>query len=130
MNYTNKEQTEHLIELGLTYETADMYYLSQIEGSYFTYPGVKRENDDDVKKYYHDAKPCWSLAGLTALIPHRIKYCNFVRMWEKDKISYFYWGHNIDCGVPEFDGTDEFDVAYRMVCWLIENNYINFENNG
>ena len=130
MNYTSKEQSDHLTELGLPDSTSDMFYLAQTEGNYFLYPGVRRKEEHDTLQYYHDVKPCWSLAGLTALIPHKIKFSTFVRMWEKDEVSYFYWGHNVDSGVPEFTGSDEFDVAYRMVCWLIENKYIKFENNG
>lgn len=72
--YTSLEQSRRLLELGVSSDTADMYYrgtqsiINPKEFEYSEYPLVRGKyvSFDDLKYFY----PCWSLNALLNILPH------------------------------------------------------------
>lgn len=127
MNYTSIEQSKKLLELGLSPESADMYYFKFADGTIAVdespYIGEPYVNGQEL------GYPCWSVGALLELMPwsmeeiknHKIDlvYGKFAEGWY---ISYFDWtglhhGHKVY-------GDSQIDVCYKMICWLLENKHI------
>ena len=73
MNYTTIEQSKKLLELGLSPESADMYYFKQVDPDYFP-PDVESIKPTpfvisiENKPYYTYDIPCWSVVSLLNLM--------------------------------------------------------------
>ena len=112
-SYTDIEQSQKLIELGIDIKTADMYwwYLEKSSGKRY-YVGTM---DDDNFNEKTDV-PAWSLTALLSLL----------KPYGSD--TYTMWGTlNGGAGIEFADLTDvsfqedePLDAVFRMVCWLKE----------
>ena len=108
---TNIEQSRRLLELGLSPDSADMFYPT--DGS--SIPEVC-DNGDNMQA----DTPAWSLSALLEVMPKELEVGLF-----KTPISgeyFFSWWTNDhhmgdDCKEP-------IDAAYKMVCYLLRNNLI------
>jgi len=124
MNYTSKEQSKKLVELGLNPETADMFYSRRPTGNseYSTFPDFKPEGRLEV--FTKVDLPCWSLGALLEVIPdsikdrelliHKTPYQNTM-MWE---IGYGY--NEIDNRISK----SLLNAVYNTVIWLLENGHL------
>ena len=124
---TSYEQSKSLLELGLDPNTADMKYDPRwdipVIISEYDYDSHLNYNPD----YENTDIPAWSLTALLALMP-KIKFFKDEDAYEPCISRYgdkYICSYN--CG-----GADEhwyiednpIDAAYKMVCWLKENNKI------
>ena len=115
MNYTTQEQSKKLLELGLDPSTADMYYDKQTNIVYIAL----------TKGFKTDwCFPCWSTDRLLDLMPKPLEYQGSFCYPELDLFT-----HRISYTVGaadyiEFDGVDNLDSSYKMMIWLLKNNYI------
>lgn len=145
MNYTSIEQSIHLEKLGLDIMTADMFYNEPVDETYpkdivdTEYPMVIREN----QKYHllEYGTPCWSVGALLDII-WKIEYCQPKIYYTDDTDDDFkpfvgYWGEltimeePFDCYETKKGNLNEgklhespIGALYEMVCWLLENGYI------
>lgn len=145
-HYTTVEQSKKLLELGLSPESADMVWGSVCyEGSpengdengwncyldpstnHFYYADLLESysyDGDNEKKY--PSIPCWSVGALRRLLPLGIK---------KNAQTYLFSNHNredgsfvylygIDNNVYIQSTGSDINACYEIMCWLLENNYI------
>lgn len=95
-NETTRQQSKELLALGLAAESADNFH----NGRWFRELSV----------------PAWSLAALLNLIP------NYQLQTQDDNKFGILYGCKEEIKIIE--GDSPFEVVYKMVCWLLENNYI------
>ena len=99
MNYTSKEQSKKLIELGLSPETADMYY------------------EDDISivvghSWHERHTPCWSVGALLGVLPDN---CGINKEDGKYVASYLV---SDECGAYTSD--NPVDACVSMIEYLHE----------
>ncbi|MBP5723680.1 MAG: hypothetical protein J6X18_08940 [Bacteroidales bacterium] len=124
-NYTTIEQSKHLLELGLDPKTHDIYYEDITMDEPFTkkiHIGQSIAIMDDLFSYRQGYTiPCWSTGALMNL------------MKPIGENTYTITG-TLDGGAfVQFDGVTTvafqektaFVAVYNMICWLLENGYIN-----
>lgn len=129
MNYTTIEQSKKLVELGLNFDTADMYWKKNpiLNSEKKWIPRIINKLlipfDDE------DTIPCWSLGALLEVMPTQIEEVkghkvDLILGHPKNKwcLAYFDWtglqhGHDTT-------GDSPFEAVYNMVVWLLENGYI------
>ena len=111
---TTIEQSRRLLELGLDPKTADMYYLPQVMNEGETLWPIDEGYDLD------DAdQPAWSLAALLEVM----------KEYGVDLSSLFN-GFRCICSTYDTELYDNpIDAAYEMVCWLLEQKILTFNNN-
>lgn len=141
-HYTTVEQSKRLLELGLSPKTADMYYpiqWNENNTAYF-YDGTPIIGIMDV-----DDLPCWSLGALIEVMPVTLPLYpdateESVRVGNHRKSDLIasmegYLRRSYD-GCYEYkyggihcvgDYAAPINAAYKMVCWLLENGYIEEE---
>jgi hypothetical protein len=117
-SYTTIEQSKKLAKI-LPIDSADMYYYT-VNGDLCKTPNVIESEDD----LYVDEKsiPCWSLAALLEILPHRIdEICEL----DVGKLS------GNDGWYVCYDGVDRFfansnliDACYEMILKLNEQKLI------
>lgn len=121
---TTIEQSKHLLELGLDPNTADMYYLPQVMNEGETLWPIDEGYDLD------DAdQPAWSLSALLEVMPSFIDYKGQKLRLTIEKAgiwNVFYLGTKHRINEIWFNGEygNPVEPAYKMVCWLLENNLI------
>lgn len=121
---TTIEQSKHLLELGLDPKTADMYYLPQVMNEGETLWPIDEGYDLD------DAdQPAWSLSALLEVMPSFIDYKGQKLRLTIEKAgiwNVFYLGTKHRINEIWFNGEygNPVEPAYKMVCWLLENNLI------
>lgn len=119
MRCTTIEQSQHLLELGLSSETADMVILheepyetsdSMFDGLHKVLTVPFKEYDKRWKQKYKNISyfPAWSMDALSALMPER---CDVT------KAGYVVPHHIVEI-------KDPINVAFQLICYLLENNYI------
>lgn len=129
---TTIEQSRHLAELGVDIKTADLTYEKlAIGGKGFTdFPDEIRYRVRFVhfQLFSGIGVPCWSLAALMELMPEEIV--------DNHKITLYKDGNEWVCCYQDLNGNlygreqtscDIVLAAYRMVVWLVENEYIKTE---
>lgn len=136
-HYTSIEQVKHLLELGLSPESTDMYYLrlKETNAAFSSVPFVKDETEMENSAY--DALfyriPCWSLGALLDVMPKSIKdeydTTGCLGMCVSYNSSWgwivYYSNADADCqALHEEEGNTLLEAVYKMICWLLENNYI------
>lgn len=133
MNYTSVEQSKHLLELGLSPETADIFLPCYGGNDYAENRPYFREH-----VYAPDKEdlPCWSVGALLNLMPpylfewdRGIDLQIYPHLNKKHGWIVSYMPNNV-----ESMQRDKFrqnchadtliEAAYNMVVWLLENNYI------
>lgn len=128
-HYTTIEQSKKLLELGLSPETANMYWKKNpiLNSEKKWIPRIINKLlipfDDE------DTIPCWSLGALLEVMPTQIEEVkdhkvDLILGHPKDKwcLVYFDWtglqqGHSVIGDAP-------IEAAFNMICWLLENGYI------
>lgn len=120
--YTSIEQSKHLLDLGLSPASADMYY--QLHHTPIT--GIPAEG----------CTPCWSLECLLEVLPKDItdEYdtTGCLGMCVSYNSSWgwivYYSNDDADCqALHEEQGKTLLEAIYNMVVWLLEKGYIKKE---
>ena len=127
---TSIEQSEKLMELGIDTSTADMFwgYIrpwchsdSSFDGGYEEYP-LPKEMWVSEEEYSYKL-PAWSLDALLKLIPSDVSLSKgTIRLQPYEELPDRWC-----CDVDDVHTTIEdapLEAAFKMVCWLKENNHI------
>ena len=108
MNYTSIEQSKKLLELGLSPETADIWW-------------DETERFPRFIKHYHDylsqqipPVPCWTTGALLNLIP------SYTIIQNPLTDNIVIWSQGLNTGEWE----TLLDACYNMVCQLLVSNLI------
>lgn len=111
---TTIEQSKKLIELGLSADTADMYYPLPCDESDLPQVGVCG----------FGCTPAWSLSALIELMPIKIRNSKQFTIYKGESgYSLTYFFHDEDYPIIK-DGVTILDTAFEMVCYLLENKLI------
>lgn len=116
---TTKEQSQHLLDLGLKPETADCFHWS--------YSGTNYIGNIDGEHLSEEDVPAWSLHRLIEMLPSKIKQidCYYNLIFEKDIIQYEDYGIDV---LKSFRNSPNFyDNIVDCIEWLIKEDYINKE---
>jgi len=118
---TDKNQSEHLLALGLKKETADMCHRTNGMGIYFTTAIDPLCNPNDI--------PAWSLHRLIELMPESIHLDSFAnthyyRTLLPSKIIYMKYDHT---WIWQSDKQNDFDKCVDTIEWLIKEGHCNKE---
>ena len=140
IHYTSIEQSKHLLDLGLSPATADMYYhcLKETNAAMSSVPFVKDRTEVENSAYnaLYERIPCWSLEALLDAMPKEItdEYDSkgslgmcvcYNSSWEW---VVYYSNADADCSsIHEEQGNTLLEAAYNMVYWLLEQGYIKKE---
>ena len=100
MTHTTIEQSKKLLELGLSPETADMYY------------------EDDISivvghSWHEQHIPCWSVGALLEIFNDKAGVAKEYETW------FAYDNGKSHCTKHYINSID---ACFEMVCWLLENN--------
>ena len=127
---TTIEQSKHLLELGLSKETADMSYSEE-------YFGKDKDGNDEWRWQLNACNfvdvegiiPAWSLSELLEVMPSFIDYKGQKLRLTIEKAgvwNVFYIGTQHRLNEIWFNGEygDSVEPAYKMVCWLLEQGFI------
>ena len=126
------QQMQHLQELGLDTSNASMYWISY-DGISVSIPSNFHLPTSDNNYVICGA---YTLQDVLDVIPKEIKPNTtryFLRMDLSDECFYYYYD---DSNLVEhrkkvigYDGVDGLiDAAYEMLCWYIENGYVETNN--
>ena len=114
---TTIEQSNHLLELGMPKESANMCYTWQvIDKEYFPIPVARKAYDDEL--------PAWSLAALLNFLPEKIEpfyYISLEKYVKGYRIAYLYTIGGELQHLIQYTGETAIDVTYDMVCTILEN---------
>jgi len=114
-HYTIIEQSKKLVELGLNPDTADMCY------STF---GVEAHPLHLILKNKDKLMPCWSLGALLEIMPEIDNQLPSLRKY-KNYYCVVYSDNVTRLGDNQWqNGKTTTEAAFEMVCWLLENGYI------
>lgn len=114
MNYTSKEQSKRLIELGLSKDTADMFYPDTNELSEIRALPRCIEFVDDKAEL-----PCWSVGALLEILLKEFPDGGII----PDNSGY--WAYGDESGFGETRTcTTIIDALYEFICWALEKSYI------
>lgn len=143
--FTNKEQSEKLLALGLNELTADAFietlYKAQLDDrgyiirhdtvpycEYVTLFKSLAEYGDVTK---HTFMPCWSLESLLKLFPAEARLSKGGYDLENHKelpdmwfATYDGYDKDEDDCFKTFNSNNPFTATFELVCWLLENNII------
>lgn len=133
MNYTSIEQSKKLLELGLSPETADMYWKrsSVLNSKEKWIPRIINNlpilfDDDDII-------PCWSLDALLEVMPKSLEdkanYYEITVYYSKPECEWYlgYITINMRRTFEVFHNISLIEAAFNMVVYLLENGYIKTE---
>lgn len=140
---TDVKQSKKLLSLGLSPETADMYYtghrgiLDPKVTEYSKFPDVRHEyiSFDHLDLFY----PCWSLSALMDLMPpiaynypvlqrsadHQYHYGETYNKWFISYVDLNIHGAHRPYRTAFYE--NPIDAAYSMIIFLIEQGYIKTE---
>ena len=133
--YTTIEESKQLIEAGLDVNTADMFWQASEDPSMWEYDNPQifvGEKPKLMLKWLY-AVPAWSLAALLEIIPKQLHinnnaweiYVPVIYLGEKCVVAY---QHSNIFMHSEYSDTN-IEAVYKMVIWLLENNYIKSNKN-
>ena len=131
---TTREQSEHLLALGLKKETADMFYFFYDKNTYEINPTWKTiwEDRNDYKKII----PAWSLHRLLYIIPKYIQVPDNVWKYKHDlylsideelHVRYYEEGVDEPCFNKSFLKDNLYQNCIDAIEWLIKEGYFNKE---
>lgn len=132
--YTTIEESKQLIEAGLDADTADMYtYKNIYTGALSCFNNRTLIGNYNLLENKDVAHPCWSLAALLEIIPKQLHinnnaweiYVPVIYLGEKCVVAY---QHSNIFMHSEYSDTN-IEAVYKMVIWLLENNYIKSNKN-
>lgn len=103
---TTIEQSRKLIELGLDAATSDMQYFPLGDNKYdlVTYKSCTR-----------GVIPAWSLSALLDILP------DYEMQKGNEFGSGYYLGYGTLYALESEEGETPIDLAFDMICWMIEN---------
>lgn len=120
---TTLVQSRHLLELGLDPKTADCHYkdIGNVGEHYKLEVGGLVGNNDI---------PAWSLSALLEVMPNN-DYWDIYLCQAQDGKWQSVWN---DCEISNGEAKDfiadtPIDATYEMVCWLLEQKILTFNNN-
>lgn len=119
-HYTTIEQSKKLLELGLSPESADMYFSHHDEKYYIIH------KDCPYPFLLRDKIPCWSLGALLEVMPtpHTGDGDAHPFIAKASEKEYYIVYATID---KEINSSNIYktplEAAYNMVVWLLENGY-------
>lgn len=126
---TSIEQSQKLIELGISYDTADMIWATIYDENHMV--SDYRSDVIPCRLYSGNAIPAWSLSALLNLMPETIVPDNDShQVYQMDVYNYDGWRICEYVGEIDRDSLVGFekewfiDAAFEMVCWLKENGKI------
>ena len=136
------QQMQHLQELGLGLELREtlLYWVRCVDNDHrlrsFNYGRwyLQKGNKAQVAGLSHwEFVPAYTLQEVLELLPTNIKLnniCYWLRIDLSDeRIYYYYYDFNlVECRKKEFSYFGKeglLDAAYEMLCWCIENEYVN-----
>ena len=146
--YTTIEQSRKLLELGLSPKTADLSWVTDLEGDHIIARPYKEIHDEleqlrtNLGELESKESPAWSLSALIELMPATIqtresKEPYSLMLFKRPPIAdegYFYeieYGYRNPLTVGWLNewyeikgGNDLIEVCFDMVVWLIEKGYI------
>ena len=139
----NVQQMQHLQELGLKLKETMLYWARCVDNNpraathYGKWVLIKGNNAQTVGLMHWEFIPAYTLQDVLDVIPKEIKPNTtryFLRMDLSDECFYYYYD---DSNLVEhrkkvigYDGIDELiDAAYSMLCWAIENGYLDINKN-
>lgn len=118
---TTKEQSKHLIELGLDPETADMCVHDEDGIQPFPYKSTPLNERNEFQ-------PMWSLDKLMKLMPAQINYKGqFYELelsWYDERLYYKKYGHSVSDSLHAECADDYVDACCKMIAWLLNENVI------
>ena len=124
MNYTSIEQSEYLLELGLSSKTADMFYfLDPTPAGNIYIPSlmfVEKHLKSRMPEYNKGDIPCWSTYGLVKLLSKVKKIVAWTNMGGEDKPLF-----SIKTGE---ETAEYFDNIFDVIVWLLKEGYISNED--
>ena len=135
-HYTSIEQSKHLLESGLSPESADMEYicLKETNAAMSSVPFVKDKTEVENSALHALCYrvPCWSVGALLEVMPKEITDEYDSKGWlGMCAINVPTWGWIIyysndddSLSMHEEQGNTLLEAAYKMLCWLLENGYI------
>ena len=126
-HYTTIEQSKKLVELGLSPDTADMFYSRRPtkKSKYGVFPDFKPEGRLEV--FTKVDLPCWSLGALLEVMPEIDNQLPSLRKY-KNYYCVVYSDNVTRLGDNQWqNGKTPAEAAYNMVVWLLENGYIDKE---
>ena len=128
---TSLEQSKKLIELGISFNTADMFYADLLVGDNHKYNlhllesyGFKTFGETKLKISNHLCFiPAWSLTALLKLMPTDDKKDEYYVTTEShsDYHTVNYRNCWDGCIHSAYSEESLLDAAFEMVCWLLEN---------
>ena len=134
---TTIEQSQHLLDLGLSADTADMCF---DKGTDLTKAHLECDNfityftNDEYPEVADRYVPAWSLEALLEVLPDEIRThkgrfdAKYRFYWELRKNWILYSCLDEDYSpLIEFDGKNNLEAVFNMVVWLLENGYIKKE---
>lgn len=121
---TNIEQSKHLLELGLSKETADMSYSEE-------YFGKDKDGNDEWCWRLNACKfvdvegiiPAWSLSALLEVMPKENEPALVKSLASGQYFVHGYFGLEKSTYMTK-DYIQPIAAAYEMVCWLLEQGFI------
>ena len=134
---------QHLQELGLKLKETMLYWARCVDNNpraathYGKWVLIKGNNAQTVGLMHWEFIPAYTLQDVLDVIPKEIKPNTtryFLRMDLSDECFYYYYD---DSNLVEhrkkvigYDGIDELiDAAYSMLCWAIEQGYVETNKN-
>ena len=131
------QQMQHLQELGLKLKPSLVHYykIINIDSGKWYLSVTTGDISEDSPTYQYI--PAYTLQDVLDILPTEIKPAErrfWLRIDLSDECLYYYYD---DCNLVEhrkkvigYDGIDELiDAAYSMLCWAIENGYLDINKN-
>ena len=120
-HYTTIEQSEKLVELGLSPESSDMHY-SMVYNRAIDGGGKNLSNfPTTLKPIGTEDIPCWSLGALLEVMPKYVQ----INSNQTGLTIYITFVHNgIVTDSHHVKNNTFLEAAYNMVVWLLKNGYI------
>ena len=130
------QQMQHLQELGLEMKETMLYWVVYEDGHENNFVTTK-ENAMEVIDESCGMLPAYTLQDVLDILPTEIKPAErrfWLRIDLSDECLYYYYD---DCNLVEhrkkvigYDGIDGLiDAAYSLLCWCIENGYLDINKN-
>lgn len=132
---TTREQSEHLLALGLKKETADMFYAAIHKNTKIVGYRVSFSYNDEQFEIFTDDIPAWSLHRLLCILPKYIQVPDNVWGYKHDlylsidESLYVRYEENVNepCFDKIFWKDDIYQSCISCIEWLIKEGYFNKE---
>jgi hypothetical protein len=116
---TTIEQSKYLLELGLSPKTADMVWVRYAAGGY----RLEVLHRELFERIMETDIAAWSFSALLDVMPKKeTPYIQYLNEPPFDKEEYRW-----ECGLSDLigsPGSSPIEASFQMMCWLLENGYI------